>query len=368
MARSRSDPPSLLDRPGAPPAARWIPAGVLVLLLLLFPLVVTKPYPLHMGVILFLAVLMGSAWNVIGGYAGQYSVGHAAYFGAGAYTAVLLLERFHLAPWWGLPAAMVCAVAVALVVGSITFRLRGPYFVLASIAVAEIIRLAALHFRGLTHGAEGFVVAETATLHLPGVQISFAGKRPFYFLTLLLAILAVAVSRTVLHSRLGYRLLAIREDQDAAQSLGIHLARTKNAALAISAALTGMAGAVFVGYSRFIDPAAAFGIDVSIQMVLICILGGIGTVEGPIIGAVLLVPISEVLRNPRGLETVGVLPPGSALVGFIERYLSHAHQLVYGVLIVVLILFAPEGVAGLLRRWAARRRRTDSPPAAVPSP
>src|SRR5512141_2733607 len=147
MARPRSDPPSLLDRPDAPRAARWIPAGVLVLLFLLFPLVVTKPYPLHMGVILFLAVLMGSAWNVIGGYAGQYSVGHSAFFGTGAYAAVLLWERFHLAPWWGLPVAMVCATAVALVVGSITFRLRGPYFVMASIAVAEIVRLAALHFR-----------------------------------------------------------------------------------------------------------------------------------------------------------------------------------------------------------------------------
>jgi branched-chain amino acid transport system permease protein len=367
MPRSNPDS-SPLARPRLPRAARWAPAGVLVLAFLLLPLVVTKPYPLHMGVILFLAVLLGSAWNLIGGYAGQYSVGHAAYFGTGAYAAVILLERFQLAPWWSLPVAMACAVGVALVVGSITFRLRGPYFVLASIAVAEIIRLAALHFRGLTHGAEGFVVAESPTLRLLGLSISFAGKRPYYYLTLLLALLAVGVSRAVLHSRLGYQLLAIREDQDAAHSLGIDLARTKNVALAISAALTGMAGAVFVGYSRFIDPAAAFGIDVSIQMVLICILGGIGTVEGPIIGAVLLVPISEVLRNPRGLETVRLLPPGSALVGFIERYLSHAHQLVYGMLIVVVILFAPEGVAGLLRRRATRRRPAENPPAPVPSP
>lgn len=368
MARSISDLSSLFDRPGLPRAVRWVPATVLVVLFLLFPLVVTRPYPLHMGVLLFLAVLMGSAWNVIGGYAGQYSVGHSAFFGTGAYAAVLLWERFHLAPWWGLPVAMVCATAVALVVGSITFRLRGPYFVLASIAVAEIVRLAALHFRGLTHGAEGFVIADVPTLHLPGVEISFAGKRPFYYLTLLLAVLAVAVSRAVLHSRLGYQLLAIRDDQDAAHSLGIPLSRTKNLALGISAALTGMAGAVFVGYLRFIDPASAFGIDVSIQMVLICILGGIGTVEGPIIGAVLLIPVSEVLRNPRGLETVGLLPPGSAVVAFIERYLSQAHLLVYGVLMVVIVLFAPEGVAGLLRRWAWRRRRGGAPPATLPAP
>src|SRR5512141_1056651 len=161
-------------------------AAALVVLAAL-PAGVHSPYALHVMVLLFLAVIQGSAWNVLGGYAGQYSVGHAAYFGTGAYTAVMMLERFQLAPWWSLPLAMVAAVLVGLVVGSITFRLRGPYFVLASIAVAEIIRLAALHFRGLTHGAEGFVVAEAPTLHLLGMELSFAGKRPFYYLTLALA-------------------------------------------------------------------------------------------------------------------------------------------------------------------------------------
>jgi branched-chain amino acid transport system permease protein len=368
MATSLPEPLSFPGRPSAGRIVRLLPAGLLILFLALFPVAVSKPYPLHMGVILFLAVLQGSAWNVLGGYAGQYSVGHAAYFGTGAYTAVMLLERFQLAPWWSLPLAMVAAVLVGLVVGSITFRLRGPYFVLASIAVAEIIRLAALHFRGLTHGAEGFVVAEAPTLHLLGMELSFAGKRPFYYLTLALAVVAVAVSRAVRHSPLGYRLLAIREDQDAAHSLGISLSFNKNVALAISAALTGMAGAVFVGFSRFIDPSAAFGIDISVQMVLVCILGGIGTVEGPVIGAMLLVPLDEVLRNPRGLVTVGLLPSGSGLVDFIQRYLSHAHLLVYGLLIVVIILFAPDGVAGLVRRWASRRRRVEAPPAPAPAP
>ncbi len=366
----RPGPADPLPAPSRPLGARLLPllpAALLVLLLALFPVAVHKPYPLHMGVILFLAVLQGSAWNLIGGYAGQYSVGHAAFFGTGAYTAVMLLEYAHLPPWWSLPLAMLAAVGVALVVGSITFRLRGPYFVLASIAVAEIMRLAALQFRGLTRGAEGFVVQEAPTLHVLGLQLDFAGKRPFYYLTLALAVLAVAVSRLVRHSPLGYRLLAIREDQDAAHSLGIDLAFNKNLALAISAALTGMAGAVFAGFSRFVDPGVAFGLDVSVQMVLVCILGGIGTVEGPVIGAMLLVPLDEVLRNPRGLVTVGLLPDGSPLVDFIQRYLSQAHLLVYGLLIVVMILFAPEGVAGLLRRLSLRRR-AEAPPAAAPAP
>jgi len=366
MVPPSRDPLVLSGRPGVRALAQFLPAGLLVLFLALFPALVTKPYPLHMGVILFLAVLQGSAWNVIGGYAGQYSVGHAAYFGAGAYTAVLLLERLHLAPWFSLPLCMVSAVLVALLVGKITFRLRGPYFVLASIAVAEIFRLAALYFRGLTHGAEGFVVAEEPTLHLLGVMVSFAGKRPFYYLTLFLAVAAVATSWAVRRSRLGYYLLAIREDQDAAHSLGIDLAKNKMIALAISAALTGLAGAVFAGFSRFVDPASAFGLDVSVQMVLVAILGGIGTVEGPAIGAFLLVPLDEVLRNPRGLVTVGLLPSGSALVAFIQRYLSQAHLLVYGLLLVVLILFAPEGIAGLLRR--GRFRPLEPPPAAAPAP
>jgi branched-chain amino acid transport system permease protein len=360
---------SFLASPRARLVLRWLPAGLALLFLALFPVFVTKPYPLHMGVVLFLAVLQGSAWNLLGGYAGQYSVGHAAYFGVGAYTAVMLLERWAVAPWWGLPAAMVAAVLVGLVIGTITFRLRGPYFVLASIAVAEIIRLAALYFRAFTNGAEGFVVAAAPTLRLLGLEISFAGKRPFYYLTLVLALLAVAVSRLVLRSRLGYFLLAIREDQDAAASLGIRLAFNKNVALALSAALTGMAGAVFVGFTRFIDPSAAFGLDVSVGMVLICILGGIGTVEGPIIGAVLLVPLQEILRNPRGLVTVGLLPSDSGLVAFVGRWLSPAHLLVHGVILVVLILFAPEGVAGVLRRLRARRARGTgaAPPAVAPA-
>ncbi len=363
-----SDRPLRPLRPLARRALRWLPAALALLFLALFPVLVTKPYPIHMGVVLFLAVLQGSAWNILGGYAGQYSVGHAAYFGVGAYTAVMLLERWHVAPWWGLWAAMAAAVLVGLAIGSLTFRLRGPYFVLASIAVAEIIRLAALHFRDLTRGAEGFVVATSPTLRLLGLELSFAGKRPFYYLTLILAVAAVAVSRAVLRSRLGHFLLAIREDQDAAASLGIRLSVNKNVALALSAALTGVAGAVFAGFTRFVDPSAAFGIDVSVGMVLVAILGGIGTVEGPIIGAVLLVPIDEVLRNPRGLVTVGLLPSDSSLVAFIGRWLTPAHLLVHGLVLVVVILFAPEGVAGLLRRLRARRAGgvNASPPA--PSP
>jgi branched-chain amino acid transport system permease protein len=322
-----------------------------------FPQFVKKPYVLHMGVMLFLAIIQGQAWNVVGGYAGQYSVGHAAYFGMGAYVTMMLLEVGKIPPWWGMWAAIAAAVVLSLVIGSITFRLRGPYFVLASISVAEIIRLAALHFKDLTRGAEGFLLSEIPTLHLFGTEFEFITKRTFYFVGLGLAVLTILANYAVQHSKLGYYFQAIREDQDAAHSLGINLALYKNVALAISAAFTAWAGGFYAMFVKFIDPNIAFGLDISVQIVLIAIIGGIGTILGPVIGAMVLVPLSEILRNPRGLVQVGVLSADSGIVRFIETYLSNAHLLVYGILVVVVILFAPEGVLGVIRRVIANVRR-----------
>lgn len=342
--------------------------AAVVLALALFPSFVKKPYVLHMCVMLFLAVIQGQAWNVIGGYTGQYSVGHAAFFGVGAYTTMMLLEVAQVPPWWGIWAAMALAMAVSVAVGSITFRLRGPYFVLASIAVAEIIRLAALHFRDFTRGAEGFLLSSIPTLHLFGAEIDFITKRSFYYAGLVLAVVTILVNYGVQHSKLGYYLQAIREDQDAAHSLGINLSLYKNIALAISAAFTAAAGGFFAMFVKFIDPNIAFGLDVSVQIVLICIIGGIGTILGPVLGAMVLVPLSEVLRNPRGLVQIGVLSDGSAVVRFIETYLSNAHLLVYGILVVVVILFAPEGVLGVIRRILTRVRRRETSATGAASP
>jgi branched-chain amino acid transport system permease protein len=333
----------------------------------LFPQFVKKPYVLHMGVLLFLAIIQGQAWNVIGGYTGQYSVGHAAYFGVGAYTTMMLLEVNHIPPWWGVWGAMAAAVLLSVVIGAITFRLRGPYFVLASISVAEIIRLATLHFKGFTRGAEGFLLSSIPPLNLFGWEIEFITKRTFYFAGLFLAVVTILVNYAVEHSKLGYYFQAIREDQDAAHSLGINLTFYKSVALAISAAFTAAAGAFFAMFVKFIDPNIAFGLDVSVQIVLICIVGGIGTILGPVVGAMVLVPLSEILRNPRGLVQVGVLSADSSVVRFIETYLANAHLLVYGILVVVVILFAPEGVVGVMKRVASRTRRRRATSAA-PSP
>lgn len=338
--------------------------------LAVFPQFVRKPYVLHMGVVLFLAVIQGQAWNVVGGYAGQYSVGHAAYFGIGAYTTMMLLELRQVAPWVGIWVAVANAVVLSLVIGSITFRLRGPYFVLASISVAEVMRLAALHFKGVTRGAEGFLASAIPTLHLFGAEIDFVTKRSFYYAGLVVAVVTIAVNYAVQHSKLGYYFQAIREDQDAAHSLGIPLALYKNLALGISAAFTAFAGGFYAMFVKFIDPNAVFGIDVSVQIVLICIIGGIGTILGPVVGAMVLVPLSEVLRNPRGLVQLGVLSPDSGFVQFVEAHLSNAHLLVYGILVVLVILFAPDGVVGILRRvtgWTRRRRASRGGAAGQPA-
>jgi branched-chain amino acid transport system permease protein len=343
--------------------------AVAIIALALFPSFVKKPYILHMGVMLFLAVIQGQAWNVIGGYTGQYSVGHAAYFGVGAYVTMMLLEVAHVPPWWGIWVAMAVSVLLSVVVGAITFRLRGPYFVLASIAVAEIIRLAALHFRGFTRGAEGFLLSSIPPLHVFGTEIEFFTKRSFYFAGLLIAVVTILINFAVEHSKLGYYFQAIREDQDAAHSLGINLTLYKCVALAISAAFTAAAGGFFAMFVKFIDPNIAFGLDVSVGIVLICIIGGIGTIIGPVLGAMVLVPLSEILRNPRGLVQVGVLSSDSAVVRFIETYLSNAHLLVYGILVVVVILFAPDGVLGVIRKTVSRtRRRRGGAERAEPSP
>jgi branched-chain amino acid transport system permease protein len=335
-----------------------IGAGVVVLLALL-PRFVESPYALHLMVLFFLSVIMGEAWNLIGGYGGQYSVGHAAYFGIGAYTVVILLQTYGVAPWWGLLPALALSVVVAAIVGSITFRLRGPYFVLASIAVAEIFRLAALNWKSLTNGAEGILLADVPPLVVGGTVVTtFVSKVPYYYMGLALAVIVVLVTVWFQGSKVGYYLQAIREDQDAANSLGIPLTFYKNVALMISAVFTAWAGALYGLYVGFIDPATAVGLDISVQIVLTAIIGGIGTILGPVVGAALLVALSEALRSNALTDLlvgIGLVSPTSAIGRFLRDNLSHAHMLIYGILVALTILFMPDGVLGAVKAWTRKR-------------
>jgi branched-chain amino acid transport system permease protein len=330
-------------------------------LLAAIPRYVESPYALHMMILLFMSVAQGQSWNILGGYAGQHSVGHAAYFGVGAYTTMMLMQAKHIAPWYGVWFGVVLVVMVALAIGSICFRLRGPYFVLASIAVAEILRLSAINLTTLTNGAEGILATDLPAFKIGGTLITdFVTKVPFYYIGLFLVLLTLGITYWVQHSKLGYYFQAIREDQDAAHSLGIHIALYKNIGLVISAVLTSLAGSFYGIYVGFVDPATVLGLDVSVQIMLICIIGGMGTLWGPILGSLVLVPLSEALRSnmiTEALVKIGMVNAESKIGIFLKENLSHAHVLLYGILVVLVILFMPDGLMGFVKKMATRRKQ-----------
>ncbi len=345
---------------GASPVTQVL--GVVILAaLFLFPQFIQSPYALHIMILIFLSVIMGEAWNIIGGYTGQYSVGHAAYFGSGAYTTMILLQYRQLDPWYGALIGIAVAVIVSLIIGSICFRLRGPYFVLASIAVAEILRLCAMNLKDITNGAEGILITQIPPLKFGETVITdFLTKVPFYYIGLVIAIITILVTWLIQNSKLGYYLQAIREDQDAAHSLGISLSLFKSSALAISAVFTSLAGSFYAIYIGFIDPPTVLALDISVQIVLICIIGGIGTIWGPVIGSLVLVPLSEALRSnmiSQMIFKVGIASEESGVGIFLKEHLSHAHALIYGILVVVVILFMPDGVLGWVKKLLAKKGR-----------
>jgi branched-chain amino acid transport system permease protein len=306
-----------------------------------------SPYFTGIMISVLMMAALSSAWNLLGGYAGQYSFGHAAYFGAGAYTTMILITLFNLNPILCMTAGIVVACVIALITGSIVFRLRGHYFALASIAVAEIVRLSVLNFE-FTGGAQGILLSDVS---LWGLDLN--SKNPFYYGMLLVLVVTLAITAHLRKSKTGFYLQAIREDQDAAASLGINLSFYKNKALLISAALTSVLGSLYGVYIRFIDTSAVLDLRLSIEIILTAIIGGVGTLWGPVVGALLLVPLAEILRSNflgDALVKAGLVSETSALGIFLKENLAHAHVLVYGIITVLCILYLPKGILGLFRR------------------
>ncbi len=307
-----------------------------------------NPYLIGIMISVLMMAALSSAWNILGGYAGQYSFGHAAYFGAGAYSTLILLTLNNsLNPLFCMAMGIIAASIIALITGSIVFRLRGHYFGLASIAVAEIVRLSVLNLE-FTGGAQGILLSDVS---LWGVDLN--SKNPFYYGMLLVLVVTLSISQYLRTSKTGYYLQAIREDQDAAASLGINLAFYKNKALLISAALTSILGSLYGLYIRFIDTSAVLDLRLSIEIILTAIIGGVGTMWGPVVGALLLVPLAEMLRsNLLGdvLVKAGLVSETSGVGVFLKENLAHAHVLVYGIITVLCILYLPKGILGLFRR------------------
>jgi branched-chain amino acid transport system permease protein len=284
--------------------------------------------------VLFFAYL-SAAWNLIGGFAGQYSIGHAGFLGIGAYTSSLLAIHGGLSPWLGMLVGGVVAAAVGGLIGYPCFRLRGAFFSLVTIAFAEMLRVGT----ELTDSLFGLEINGVRGLLLPilghrPAAFQFVDKRYYYYVILGLLAAVLAVGWAVKRSRLGYYLAAIGDDEDAVASLGINPARAKLAAMLLSAFFTALGGTFYAQFILFITPTRTMSLDFSVQMVIMAVLGGLGTVLGPLYGAVVLVPIAEVTRAVWGGGIQGV------------------HLIVYGALLMIVILYAPQGLEGWVRRRA----------------
>jgi len=300
-------------------------------LCLLVPFVIEQDYLLSVLFRVFLFAGVGLAWNLVGGYAGQLSLGHAAYFGLGGYGLALFHGKLGFPEWAALLGGVALAVIAALPIGRVAFRLRGPYFALSTIAFAEVLRHCAKNLHDFTGGDVG--------VQVPQLFIS-DHSRSFYWAAVLLTALAFTTTVLILRSRFGYSLQAIREDEDTALACGIDATRTKLTALMISAALTAVGGALYASLYLFVVPDQMLSIDISTAEIAIPVmLGGAGTLLGPLVGAALLVTANELFKN----------------------VFHEAHLLIYGVLIAVVVLFLPEGIVGAIsRHLRARAARTRS--------
>ncbi len=308
--------------------------AVLAVLMMAPPFLTSNQFLLHLAITVLLWTLLGVSWNLLGGFAGQVSFGHATFFGVGAYATMILYLRLGLAPWYGMALGGAAAVLVSLPIGLICFRLRGPYFSLSTLAVAEIVRLVALNWDALTNGPVGLLITALPPVRLGGRVLDWESKAPFYFIIAALAALAMLATWRLSRARLGAYLLAIREDEDAAESVGIDTVRAKVLTLALSAFFTGLAGGFYGLYFRYVDPDAVFPIALSVEMVFIAVVGGLATVIGPVIGAVFLTTLGELFR---------------------ERF-QVGHLIFYGLFMMLAIRYLPEGIWGGVRRvWAVKR-------------
>lgn len=313
----------------------------IALVLVALPLTTSNDYYLDIIVQIFMWGAAATAWNILGGYAGQFSLGHAAFFGIGAYTSSLLFTGARVSPWLGMLAGALLATLFALVIGYLSIRLRGPFFTLSTIALTEVLQILAIHWRGVTGGSEGVSLPNAASVW----TMTFDGRRAYAFVGLGVLLVAMVVSWLIERSRWGYYLVAIREEEDAARSVGVPVLGMKLTATAISACLTAVVGTFYAQYVLWIEPAHTFSIDISIQLALMVIIGGLGTLLGPLVGAALIVPLNMFLRAWLGAAVSGL------------------YLVIYGLVLVLVVLFARQGIVAEVRRFARWRAGAEGNPA-----
>jgi len=283
------------------------------------------------------ASLLALAWNMLGGYGGQFSFGHALFFGTGAYVQAIAQVNFELNPWLALVLAVLAAAGVGLFVGALTFRygLKGSYFALVTLAFAEVFRVLAVSF-GFTGGGVGLMLP----LRESFANMQFGSRKGSIALVLGFVVAAMLVTAWLRHSRFGAQLQAVRDNEDAARAIGVDPWRVKLGAIVLSGGFMGAGGAFYVQVFQYIDPAIAFGPSSSVEALVAAIVGGMGTLWGPVLGAVVLHLLAELTRN-----LFGSLPG--------------LNMVIYGAVLVLIVMFLPRGLAGIGQSvrdvWRGRR-------------
>ena len=322
--------------PGLPvDGFRWWPlvASFLLAIALVFPLLEKNPSHQNLAILMLMAAQLGVAWNIIGGYAGQVSLGQAAFYGLGAYTSTLLFSKLGINPWLAIPAGGLVAATVSVLIGWSCFRLKGHYFAMATIAVAEVIQIVFTNW-----DYAGAAVGLNLPMEEGWKTLTFSTKEPYYYLSLALLLLTLGVNWAIEKSFLGYYFRAIKDEPDAACSLGVNLRRYKLFAFAISSFFTALGGSLYAQKELYIDPGSVLHTGLSIKMALVAILGGVGTLFGPLFGAAILTVIEEGSR---------ILFGGSG---------RGTDLIIYAALIVVIAVYYPNGVLGWLRSFIGRRK------------
>jgi branched-chain amino acid transport system permease protein len=275
---------------------------------------------------------LGARWNLLAGYAGLASLGHAMFVGTGAYTSTALLMHFGLSPWIGMWAGALFSLILGFFLGYLAFRygLKGHYFLLVTIAFSEILKILVLNIRSLG-GGSGLAIVLRGN---PFWQFQFTQKSTFYYVILLMLIGVLLLTHLLLQRRTGYYFVAIRENEELAEASGINVLKYKLIAFSLSGVLTSLGGTFYAQYFCFIDPPTTFGLIVSVDLIIPCIVGGLGTLFGPIMGAFIVIPIGEIARSYLGGGTGGV------------------HLIIYGSLLITVIIFMRTGIMGLFSKMS----------------
>ena len=315
--------------------ARTTLVGLAGLLLMLVLPRLLSGHQVHVAIQILLFAYLSLCWNILGGFAGQLSFGHALFMGVGAYTSTLLLLRFGISPWIGMIAGGILSALLGLFIGYLSFRYRikGTYFALVTLAFTEVARIIALNSETIGGAMGLYIPIQTNDLW----QIKFVDKSQYYYVMLAFLMLAMAVTAWLERSATGHKLIAIRENEDAAQALGVNLLYYKLFATGLSAFLAALGGTLYAHYVTFIDPHTLLNMNMALEITIYAIVGGIGTLFGPLLGALFLVPLAEIVRATFGQSYAGV------------------HLVVYGAVLIAVILYAPDGFMGLFRSWRGNR-------------